>query len=165
MKNYLEENLTQEEINYIKSIIKKSANTYLKKYYKISQNESLCLDDETFDEEFIDTRNYNEDNFINKILDTKILRDISALKPYSQYEQEKIVDLMDNYACESGIEHLIMPLTFNEKLVVFLLYVENYQVNEVAILLGISRIAVWKRDKSIKLKIKKIKEELENGKK
>lgn len=163
MKDYLKEKLTQEEISYVRGIIKKTVNTYLKKCYKISQNESLCLDDESFDKEFIDQKNYNEDNFINKILDTKILRDISALKPYTQYEQEKIVELMDNYAHDSGIEHLIAPLTFNEKLVVFLLYIENYQVNEVAILLGISRIAVWKRDKSIKSKIQKIKEDARNG--
>lgn len=52
-------------------------------------------------------------------------------------------------------------MTFNEKLVVFLLYIENYQVNEVAILLNVSRMCIWKRDKSIKNKIKEVKEKLD----
>ena len=57
----------------------------------------------------------------------------------------------------------IAPLTFNEKLVVFLLYIENYQINEICILLQVTRMAIWKRDKSIKKKINEVKEKMKNG--
>lgn len=164
MKNYLKDNLTDEEIAYIYGIIKKASLKFKKKYYKIMRNEeNHFFYDDSYDKELLQTEENEEFNFINKILETKILRDITALKPYSQYEKEKIVKMLDNFACESGLDRFIAPLTFNEKLVVFLLYMENYQVNEVAILLNVSRIAIWKRDKSIKNKIQKIKEELSNG--
>ena len=72
--------------------------------------------------------------------------------------------MLENIALNSGLNRFIVPLTFNEKLVVLLLYLENYQVNEVAVLLGVNRKTIWQRDRSIKNKIKKIKEEVENEK-
>ena len=85
-----------------------------------------------------------------------------SLKPYTDYEKEKIVEMLDNIASKSGLNMYLKPLTSAEKLVVFLLYLENYQVNEVAILLNVTRMAIWKRDKSIKNKISNIKENMKN---
>ena len=163
MKDYLIEKLTDDEVRYIRGIIRNTVNTYMKNYYNVSENELLGINDNLIGENIIDNKNYDEDNFINKILDKKILRDTSALQPYSKYEQEKIVDLVDEYALNCGLEHFIAPLTFNEKLVVFLLYMQDYQVNEIAILLNIDRSSIWRRDKSIKKKIMKVKEDLKNG--
>lgn len=70
--------------------------------------------------------------------------------------------MLDNIASKSELNKYIKPLTSGEKLVVFLLYLENYQVNEVSILLDISRMAIWKRDKSIKAKINIVKENIKN---
>ena len=92
-------------------------------------------------------------------METKILKDISDLKPYTKYEKEKIVEMLNGIASKTELSIYIKPLTFNEKLVVFLLYLENYQVNEVAILLNISRMTIWRMDKSIKNKISKIRME------
>ena len=50
----------------------------------------------------------------------------------------------------------IKQLTDKEKLVVFLLYIKHFKVNEVAKLLNISRYTVNYRDKKIKEKIRKV---------
>ena len=54
------------------------------------------------------------------------------LKPYSFREQKNMVKILDNIAHESDLEIYIKQLTFKEKLVVFLLYIKGYKVNEVA---------------------------------
>lgn len=160
MKDYLKDSLSNEEERYIYGIINKTVLKYFRESDNKIENGSISIDDENFPEELLAID--DKYNLVNKILDTKILRDICALKPYSQYEKEKIVETLDSMASELGLSMFIKPLTFNEKLVVFLFYIENYQVNEVATLLNISRIAVWKRDKSIKNKIQNVKEKLEN---
>ncbi len=161
MKDYLKEKLSDEEKRYIYGIINKTILKYFRESDNKIENESISIDDEDFPEELLAID--DKYNLVNKILDTKILRDICALKPYSQYEKEKIVETLDSIASESGLSMFITPLTFNEKLVVFLFYIENYQVNEVAILLNTTRMSIWRRDQSIKKKISKIKEDLNNG--
>ena len=54
------------------------------------------------------------------------------LKPYSFREQKNTVKILDNIAHESDLEIYIKQLTFKEKLVVFLLYIKGYKINEVA---------------------------------
>ena len=54
------------------------------------------------------------------------------LKPYSFTEQKNMVKILDNIAHESDLEIYIKQLTFKEKLVVFLLYIKGYKINEVA---------------------------------
>lgn len=161
MKNYLVHPLTEDERAFIFGIIRKTSLKFIREYSKIEKNEVLILDNENVPEEIL--KDKSAPDLVDKILETKILRDISDLKPYSQYEKEKIVETLERIALNAGLKDFITPLTFKEKLVVFLLYVENYQVNEVSILLNISRVAVWKRDKSIKEKINNVKEKLKNG--
>lgn len=161
MKDYLKDSLSNEEERYIYGIINKTVLKYFRESDNKIENGSISIDDENFPEELLAID--DKYNLVNKILDTKILRDICALKPYSQYEKEKIVETLDSMASELGISMFIKPLTFNEKLVVFLFYIENYQVNEVAILLSTTRMSIWRRDQSIKKKISKIKENPNNG--
>lgn len=160
MKDYLKEDLSKEERSFIYGIIRNTSLKFAREMKKINEKETISLNDtDILEETLVDPNSYD---FIDKILDTKILRDVSVLKPYSQYEKEKAVQALENIALNSNLQKFIAPLTFNEKLVVFLLYIENYQVNEVAILLNITRMAIWKRDKSIKNKINQIKESFEN---
>ena len=161
MKNYLKDELSYDEKAYVYGIIHKTALKYKRNLYKINNNEELIEDISYINEPSLIIP--SNDNLLEKILETKILRNINSLKPYTVYEKEKIVSILEKIASNSNLNEYIKPLTFGEKLVVFLLYLENYQVNEVSILLGISRMAIWKRDKSIKTKINKIKEDLENG--
>ena len=161
MKDYLKEPLSNEEKSFVYGIIRKSSLKFIREYTKVKNNEVLLSDKEGLSEE--DLADTTKLDLIDKILDNKILKDISVLKPYTQYEQEKIVETLEKFAFESGLLRFITPLTFNEKLVVFLLYVEKYQVNEICILLNVSRMAIWRRDKSLKKKISKVKEKMKNG--
>lgn len=160
MKDYLKENLSNDEKAYIYGIIHKTALKYIRNLYKIKNNEEFLEDSINFNESLFCVR--DNDEILDKILETKILKDINSLKPYSAYEKEKIIEMLDNIASRSELNKYVKPLTSGEKLVVFLLYLENYQVNEVAILLNISRMAIWKRDKSIKAKINIVKEKKKN---
>lgn len=161
MKDYLNEPLSDEERAFVYGVIRKASLKFIREYTKVKDNEVLISDRRSVsEEEWADTTSYD---FVDKILENKILRDISALKPYTKYEKEKIVETLEKIALESGLMRFITPLTFNEKLVVFLLYLENYQINEITILLQASRMAIWRRDKSIKKKIKIVKEKLKNG--
>lgn len=162
MKNYLKESLSNDEKAYIYGIIHKTALKYIRNIYRIKNNEEFFEDSINLNKSFISV--CDNDEILDKILETKILKDINSLKPYSAYEKEKIIEMLDSITSKSGLDKYLKPLTSGEKLVVFLLYLENYQVNEVAILLNISRMAIWKRDKSIKNKINKIKEKKENKK-
>lgn len=71
MKDYLIEKLTDDEVRYIRGIIRNTVNTYMKNYYNVSENELLGINDNLISENIIDNKNYDEDNFINKILDKK----------------------------------------------------------------------------------------------
>ena len=161
MKDYLKEPLSDEERAFVYGVIRKALLKFIREYTKVKDNEVLLSDRISVPEDKLaDTTNYD---FVDKILENKILRDISALKPYTKYEKEKIVETLEKIALESGLMRFITPLTFNEKLVVFLLYIENYQINEICILLEVTRMAIWKRDKSIKKKISEVKENMKNG--
>lgn len=162
MKNYLKEPLSDEEQKIIYGIIKKASLKFIREYTKVKENEVLLLDRRNVSEEDLaDTTNFE---FVDRILENKILKDVYELKPCSRYEKEKIVETLELIALESGLMRFITPLTFNEKLVVFLLYIDHYQVNEITILLNTSRMSIWRRDKSVKKKISKVKENLKNGK-
>ena len=100
----------------------------------------------------------DEYSFVDRILTSDYAKSEITLKAYTFEEQESIVNALDNLANESGIKKYIEQLTFKEKLVVFLLYVKGYKVNEVAKLLNIDRKTVYYRDFCIKQKIKTIKE-------
>ena len=150
MKDYLNEPLSNEERAFVYGVIRKASLKFIREYTKVKNNEVLISDRENVSEEWAGITNFD---FVDRILENKILRDISALKPYSKYEKDKIVETLEKIALDSGLMRFIAPLTFNEKLVVFLLYIENYQINEICILLQVTRMAIWKRDKSIKKKI------------
>ena len=76
---------------------------------------------------------------------------------------KEIVDTLENIAVELGLSMFITPLTFNEKLVVFLLYLKKYQVNQIAFLLDVNRRTICNRVNSFKKKVSDVKENLKNG--
>lgn len=123
MKDYLKGSLSDEEKRYIYGIINKTVLKYFRKSDNKLEKESISINDNNFPEKLL-ARN-DKYNLVNKILETKILRDIYALKPYSKYGKEKIVEALESIATESGLSMFIIPLAFNEKLMVFLLYMEN----------------------------------------
>lgn len=161
MKNYLKESLSDEEEKYLYGIINKTILKYQRILSRKLERETISLDEnESLKELFAVNDTYN---FGNDLSETKILRGVSALKPYTVEEQKRIVEALENTAKESGLSVFITPLTFNEKLVVFLLYLENYKATQVMKLLNVDRKTIYNREKSIKNKFEKIKEDLKNG--
>ena len=160
MKNYLKDPLSEDEKNYISAIIYKTILKYQRNLSKKLEKEIISIDDDEFSEQLLticDT--YNLDNNLSKL---KILRGISALKPYTRGEQERIVEILEKIAKDDGLFMFIAPLTFNEKLVVFLLYLAKYQVNQVATLLNVDRRTICNRENKIKNKFNKVKGDLKD---
>ena len=157
-KNYLCENLTEEEIKYVRGIIWKSARKCRRDDYKRKYIEGTSIDDENISEKVLMVE--DKYNFLDRIL----VSENKELRPYTQAEQCNIVKALDNIACESGLSVYVEQLTFKEKLVVFLLYESCYRVNEVAKLLDIDRTTVTYRDNCIKEKIRRMKGIIKNGK-
>ena len=80
--------------------------------------------------------------------------------PLTDEQKCDIVMEFDSLLRESCLFELIRTLTFNEKLVFFLFYLEDYKNMEVAALLNNSERTILNRRKSIDNKIKKMKGEL-----
>ena len=161
-KNYLYEELTEEEKKYIRGIIWKSARKCRRDNYKRNQLENVSIFDEKLDQRVFMVE--DEYSFVDRILTSEYAKSEIELRPYTIIEQKNIVNTLDNIANESGIKKYIEQLTFKEKLVVFLLYIKGYKVNEVAQLLNISRKTVHYRDNCIKEKIRIMKELMKNEK-
>lgn len=133
---------------------------YIRESSKKLENECMSIDDDGFPEQLLLVEDTY--NFLSKNAKTEMLREILTLEPYSEYEKEKIVETLDNILKELEISNHIASLTFNEKLVVFLLYLEGYNVNQVATLLNVNRKTICNRNTSIKRKFEKVKESLTN---
>lgn len=100
MKDYLKEPLSNEEKSFVYGIIRKSSLKFIREYTKVKNNEVLLSDKEGLSED--DLADTTKLDLIDKILDNKILKDISALKPYTQYEKEKIVEALENLLLNQG---------------------------------------------------------------
>ena len=92
--------------------------------------ESTSIFDENIDERMLMVE--DEYSFLDRILESQNIKAEMELKPYSFREQKNMVKILDNIAHESDLEIYIKQLTFKEKLVVFLLYIKGYKINEVA---------------------------------
>lgn len=102
--------------------------------------------------------NYNFDDFG--------LRSCSRdLSPLTEVEKTNIVNKINMLMDELWLFDLKRTLTFNEKLVFFLLSVERYKGVEVMKLLSITKMTVYNRKKSIASKISKMIGGSSDGKK
>ncbi len=149
MKNYLKEKLTQEERLMILGIIWKVAHKYKNRYY--NEQNKYCEFIDNIDLAIEDTYTFYKYNLQSEII---------SLTPLTEEQKSNIVMKFDSLLRESCLFELIRTLTFNEKLVFFLFYLENYKNMEVAALLNNSERTILNRRKSIDSKIKKMKGEL-----
>lgn len=149
MKNYLKEKLTQEERLMILGIIWKVAHKYKNRYY--NEQNKYCEFIDNIDLAIEDTYTFYKYNLQSEII---------SLTPLTEEQKSNIVIKFDSLLRESCLFELIRTLTFNEKLVFFLFYLENYKNMEVATLLNNSERTILNRRKSIDSKIKKMKGEL-----
>ncbi len=149
MKDYLKETLTQEERLIILGVIWKVARKYKRKYY--IEQKKYCEIIDNIDLVTEDTYTFYKYNSQSKIV---------SLTPLTEKQKCDIVMELDSLLRELCLFELIRTLTFNEKLVFFLFYLEEYKNMEVATLLDNAERTILNRRKSIDNKIKKMKGEL-----
>lgn len=149
MKDYLKEKLTQEERLIILGIIWKVAHKYKNRYY--NEQKKYCEFIDNIDLAIEDTYTFYKYNLQSEII---------SLTPLTEEQKCNIVMKFDSLLRESCLFELIRTLTFNEKLVFFLYYLEDYKNMEVAVLLNNSERTILNRRKSIDIKIKRMKGEL-----
>lgn len=149
MKDYLKEKLTQEERLIILGLIWKVARKYKRKYFL--EQKRYCEIIDNIDLQVEDTYTFYTYNS---------QRDIVSLTPLTDEQKCDIVMEFDSLLRESCLFELIRTLTFNEKLVFFLFYLEEYKNMEVAALLNNAERTILNRRKSIDNKIKKMKGKL-----
>lgn len=149
MKDYLQEDLSEEERLIIIGIIWKVSKKFKMKYYEEKKKYYEFVDEYDFPTEDV----YNFSNY-------DIEKNKVAVCPLTEKQKCDIVMTMDALLREVSLFKLIRTLTFNEKLVFFLYKIENYRNNEVATMLEITEQTAINRRKSIDKKIKIMKEEL-----
>lgn len=149
MKDYLKEKLTQEERLILLGLIWKVARKYKRKNFL--EKKRYC--------EIIDNIDLSvEDTYTFYTYNSQ--RSLVSLTTLTDEQKCDIVMDFDSLLRESCLFELIRTLTFNEKLVFFLFYLEDYKNMEVAALLNNSERTILNRRKSIDNKIKKMRGEL-----
>lgn len=144
-KDYLKENLSDEEKAELTSIIWRVAKKHKLKLYE-QQKKTVCMI-EDIDLPIVDKYSFDD-------LDTQSC--IRPLVPLTESEKTNIVNKLNMLMDELWLFDLKRALTFSEKLVFFLLSVERYKIVEVLKLLSLSQKTIYNRRKSIESKINKM---------
>lgn len=149
MKNYLEEELSQEEKLTILGIIWKVSRLYKRRFY--AEQKRYCSIIDNIDLPTEDVYTFYKSNSQNEML---------SLTPITDKQKCNIVMELDSLLRELCLFKLMRTLTFNEKLVFFLFYLEDYKNIEVSIMLENTEKTILNRRKSIDNKIEKMRGEL-----
>lgn len=121
-KNYLVEVLSKEENAYLKKIVVNARNKYIRDNYDFLQNKSINIDDTLIIDE-------------SSVLDVVIEKCEKEIK--SAVEFEKMISNVKLY-------NAVKALSFKEKMVLFSLYSQNKNINQIAKEMGIARETVWR---------------------
>lgn len=138
MKDYLKCPLSQEERDLITAIIWITAKDYKKRLYKRSRNQLIPIDDVEISVE----DKYDFANF-----DTR--GDFDLARPIAMVDKVRIVEYVDSILSELSLNKFRIALTFDEKLVLFLYCFKKYTEEQVALLLGVSRRTIIRKNKSL----------------
>lgn len=121
-RNYLVEKLTKEENAYLKKVVINARNKYIRDNFDFLQNKSINIDDTLVIDE-------------SSVLDVVIEKCEKEIK--SAVEFEKMISNVKLY-------NAVKTLSFKEKMVLFSLYSQNKNVNQIAREMGIARETVWR---------------------
>ncbi len=150
-KNYLVEELSEDEDKYIICSINKAFLSAIRKYAKEKRVKKYSIDDTNIQEQLP----IKEDIYFETDLNEFDYWGISCA--YTKEQQDICVQKLEKLAVQFGLEKYIRTLTDSEKLVFFLLEVRCLSVKDVSICIKISRQAVWQKRKSAERKIKEAK--------
>lgn len=145
MKDYLKEELSQEEKLILVGLIWNVAKKFKGKVYR--DNERYCELNEDIDVLIEDTYEYKKIEFTHK----------GEVCPINDEEKCNIVMYMDYLLREVCLFELIRTLTFDEKLVFFLFYIEELKIYEISNVLGFTERTVYNKRISINNKVKEMK--------
>lgn len=121
-RNYLVEKLTKEENAYLKKVVINARNKYIRDNFDFLQNKSINIDDTLVIDD-------------SSVLDVVIEKCEKEIK--SAVEFEKMISNVKLY-------NAVKTLSFKEKMVLFSLYSQNKNVNQIAREMGIARETVWR---------------------
>lgn len=155
-KNYLVEELTEEEDKYIKVAIKKAYLKFIRNNFKELKAKKYSIDDVNIQDKlpFIEEK-YFDVNLLE-------IESWNIEHKYSSKQQDICVQKLDNLAMKFGLEKYIRTLTYNEKLVFFLLNIQCLSMNKTAFLISIDWETVKRRKKSAERKIEEVKRKYES---
>ena len=127
-KNYLVELLSKEEKSYLKKIIINTRKKYIRDNYNYINNTHVQL--------------YNCANFeAESVLDEVLNKCEKEIK--SAMEFEKVMS-------DKKLYNVVKALSFEEKMVLFLLYKENKTMNQIALEMKKDRTSIWRiRNKAL----------------
>lgn len=142
MKNYLLEKLSKEEKVYLKRTIMTARNLYIKKNRKYLNSYNMELKEEIFQ---------TGDSFVDSVIE-RCLQEVKSAEKFAETLSNPL--LCKNYKA----------LSLREKEVLFYLFSEKRQINDIAQILGIHRNSVGKiRDKALtKIAENMLKEGMKN---
>jgi len=154
-KNYLVEKLTEEEDKYIKVAIKKAYLKFIRNNLKELKAKKYSIDDVNIQDKlpFIE-----EKYFAVNLLE---IESWNIGHKYSRKQQDICVQKLNSLAMQLDFEKYIRTLTYNEKLVFFLLNIQCLSMNKVAFLINIDWETVKRREKSAERKIEEVKKKNE----
>lgn len=144
-KDYLKEKLSDGEMAELTSIIWRVAKKHKCKMY-VQQKKTVCMN-EDIDLPIVDKYSFEH---------LELQNSFRPLVPLTEVEKTDIVNKLNMLMDELWLFDLKRALTFNEKLVFFLLSVEQYKIIEIIKLLSLSQKTIYNRRKSIEAKINKM---------
>ena len=150
MKNYLKEDLSEDEESEVKGII-----WMVVRNYNSKKNQKLGVEMTLDDEISLSC----QDLYAFEELVFRDYRDYT--RPLTESEKTEIVNKLNMIMDEVRLSDLKRTMTFSEKLVFFFLFVEKYKANQVMLLLDSSRKTIYNRKKSIEKIIKEMRGELQ----
>ena len=121
-KNYLQEELSKEEKSYLKKLILNVRRKYIKDNYEYLN--SIDINWDTL-----------EDVECSSLFDAVLNKCVDELK--SALEFEKLF-------CDEKLYNIVKALSVKEKTVLFALYKEEKEVNQIANELNVERTTIWR---------------------
>ena len=121
-KNYLVENLSNEEKKYLKTLIVNVRRKYIRDNYSFINNKNLGYGELDIEDS-------------TSLFDTLLCKFEKELK--SAIEFEKLIS-------NEKLYKIIRALSLKEKMIFFYLYKENKKIEEVALLINVSRATAFR---------------------
>ena len=127
-KNYLVELLSKEEKSYLRKIIINTRKKYIRDNYNYINNTNVQL---------YNCANVEAESVLDEVLN-KCEKEIK-----SAMEFEKVMS-------DKKLYNVVKALSFEEKMVLFLLYKENKTMNQIALEMKKDRTSIWRiRNKAL----------------